>query len=258
MSDVRRTARPIRDLAKATARPLAHRWFGSIEGAHTREPVVALTFDDGPHPRFTPGILDALASHNAKATFFFISHRAATYPELARRVLMEGHEVGLHGLDHLPLPILTLRAVNDRVRKGRKLLEEVIGQRVALFRPPHGDQTIRTYLSVRLAGMQVVGWTATCQDWEQLDLEVIIARAEQRLEPGGILLLHDFVEPDVRRPEPAPTFDRARMVELLLDKLDRKGLEYRTVTDLISGRQERRSLWYRRLVASDRIVDSRG
>jgi len=215
---------------------------GSVNGAETEDPVVAITFDDGPHPDHTPAILEALAARNAKATFFFIAHRAESFPELARTVVEEGHEVGLHGLDHLPLPLLTTRAVVDRVRNGRHVLEGVINRRVGLFRPPYGRQTLRTYAVVRLAGMQVVGWTALCEDWKILDPDEITDRAVARLEPGGILLLHDFLSGNVSRPRPLPQFDRALMVAQLLDKLEEKGLESHTVTDLITRWPERRTL----------------
>lgn len=234
-----------------TLRPLAHGVvdlvagpIGSIKGANTEDLVVSLTFDDGPHPRHTPAILDVLSGFGARATFFFTAQRAAEHQELARKVRDEGHEVGLHSIDHLPLPLLRFGAVWDRVRNGRRMLEDVIEQDVRLFRPPYGDQTLATYLLTRAAGMQVVGWTATCQDWERLPPEEIARRAIERLQPGGILLLHDYVEPDVLQPVPLPDFDRAQLVERILIDLSAKGFETVGVTDLITRWPERRTLWF--------------
>lgn len=229
---------------KSALRPMVRGIFGSIKGVHTAQPVVALTFDDGPNPDATGGILDSLAGHEAKATFFFISRRAAKHPELARRVHREGHQVGLHGQDHLPLPLLTTRAMNERIRGGQRELEGIIGDRISWFRPPYGEQTIRSYLVTRLAGMRVVGWTTTCQDWLELDAEEIADRAATRLSAGGILLMHDFVEPDVREPEPVPAADRVRIVELLLEKLDQKGLSPVTVSELLTAGEPAQTLWF--------------
>lgn len=223
---------------------MAERVFGSVKHAITRDPVIGLTFDDGPSPEHLLPILDVLDRRRARATFFLIAHRAKAHPRLAREIALRGHEVGLHGFDHLPLPILTTRQVVRRVWGGREELERVVGMPVRLFRPPFGEQSLRTYLIARAAGMQVVGWTALCNDWIEQPLTRIVDKALQALEPGGILLLHDHVEPDVRNPAPPPTFDRAEMVDLLLDRLEERGIRADSVGGLLTGRQVRRTLWF--------------
>lgn len=220
--------------------------FGTINGARTDERAAALTFDDGPDPSHTPAILDVLAARGVTATFFMIGHRAAAHRALARRIVSEGHEVGLHGHDHLPLPLLTARSIMERVRGGRRVLEDVLGRAVTVYRPPHGAQTMRTYLLTRMAGLQVVGWTALCQDWKPFEIDAIAARAADRLTPGGILLLHDYVEPDVTKPEPPPTFDRAAMVAAVLERTAARGFSFSSVAALTTRWPARRTLWFTR------------
>jgi peptidoglycan/xylan/chitin deacetylase (PgdA/CDA1 family) len=231
---------------------------GTINGARTSETVAALTFDDGPDPAHTPGILDVLAARGVTATFFMIGHRASAHGALVRRIVSEGHEVGLHGHDHVPLPLLTARSIAERVRGGRRVLEDVAGQAVELYRPPHGAQTVRTYLLTRMAGLQVVGWTALCQDWKPLEIEAIAARAADRLTPGGILLLHDGVEPDVTQPEPPPAFNRAAMVAAVLDRTADRGFSFSSVTALTSRWPERRTLWFTRRARLNHVPITEG
>jgi peptidoglycan/xylan/chitin deacetylase (PgdA/CDA1 family) len=236
MKPVRKLARPVLPLAEST--------FGSIKSVSTTDPVIALTFDDGPSPEHLPAILDVLDRHRARATFFLIAHRARSHPDLAREIAARGHEVGLHGLDHLPLRLLTSREVKRRVWQGRRELERILDSPVTLFRPPFGGQSLRTYLITRSAGMQVVGWTAMAGDWLELPIDEIAAKGVDALEPGGILVLHDHVEVDVRNPAPPPSFDRAAMVDLVLTRLGERGLRAESVSGLMAGRVVRRTLWF--------------
>src|SRR5215210_9112284 len=102
----------------------------SVACVATEERVIALTYDDGPDPERTPGVLDALAEAGARATFFTLVDRAADYPDLIRRVAADGHEIGLHGEDHTRLTNLTFREALRRIRRGKRRLEELIGQPV--------------------------------------------------------------------------------------------------------------------------------
>src|SRR5919107_5789297 len=112
----------------------------SVACVATPQRVVALTYDDGPDPDHTPGVLDALARHGATATFFVLAERAEAHPDLVRRIAAEGHDVGLHGEDHTRLSALPARQALTRIRRGRRRLAAVLGRPVTLYRPADGAQ----------------------------------------------------------------------------------------------------------------------
>ena len=165
---------------------------------------VGLTFDDGPDPEVTDRLLDALAGEGVHATFFFLLDSAEAAPDLVRRTRAEGHEVGLHGLDHRRLTTLPGAEVRDHLRAGRDRLTAVSGIAPRWFRPPFGGQNLRSYVEARRAGMDVVVWTAEGEDWVDRPAEAIAERAVRRAAPGGIVLLHERA-----RPEPWPRGRRA-------------------------------------------------
>jgi peptidoglycan/xylan/chitin deacetylase (PgdA/CDA1 family) len=219
----------------------------SVRGAGRR---IALTFDDGPDPAHTAGVLDALAERRVKATFFMLGERAEAEPELARRVVAEGHEVALHGTDHARLTRLSAAEVDERVRGGRRRLEAVVGRPVRLFRPPYGAQSLRTWLAVRRAGMRVVVWTVDPRDWAADETPAGIAAAAGRLTtPGAIVLLHDGVGADAGvatgASGPYPTFDRAESTSAVLETLAVGGWLPGTVGDLLATGHPVNSAWFR-------------
>ncbi len=150
-------------------RALAHtrvgaRAVGSLHGVVTNEPVFALTFDDGPDPNITPGILELLAARGELATFFMRADRAVEYPDLARRVAAEGHEVGVHGFRHDRLTELGPSGVWRETVLARRELRRIVGVKPHWFRPPHGAQNLRTFLATRMQGMDVAVWAVSVRD----------------------------------------------------------------------------------------------
>jgi peptidoglycan/xylan/chitin deacetylase (PgdA/CDA1 family) len=219
---------------------------GSVRGARTAAPWLGLTFDDGPDTRHTPAILDVLAAHDVKATFFMLVERAEALPELARRVVAEGHEVALHGLDHRRLTTLPPAAVNARMRDGRARLERLAGVPVRRFRPPFGAQSLRTYLAARRQGLEVVVWSAEAHDWEERTAAEVARLAAERATPGGVLLLHDGLAGDPREPATVPpSFDRSEAVEALLRDLGGQGWRLGTVGWLLDAAPAVRTAWFR-------------
>jgi peptidoglycan/xylan/chitin deacetylase (PgdA/CDA1 family) len=230
--------RRIADFALAPA-------FGSVRGAWTSERVVALTFDDGPDPTGTPAVLDQLAVAEQRATFFMLVEQAEACPELARRVVCEGHEVGLHGTTHQRLTTLSASQMATWLHAGQRRLEAVIERPVRRFRPPFGSQTLRSFLAARSAGLEVVVWSADAADWEVGTAEQIAGRGLAGLAPGTVLLLHDGHAPEPVNPRPAPAHDRGEVVRLLLAGLSRHGYQGTSVEALLAGRRARRTAWFR-------------
>jgi peptidoglycan/xylan/chitin deacetylase (PgdA/CDA1 family) len=216
---------------------------GSVRGA-TAAHTVGLTFDDGPGP-WTGPILDTLSAHGATATFFVLVARAEAEPALVRRMVAEGHEVALHGLDHQRLTTLPAGAVRAHIAEGRRRLERVTGAPVRWFRPPYGSQTPRTLAAARRCGLRVVVWSCDADDWIDHEPAHIAELALGRVQAGGILLLHDGFESDDAAPLPEPTFDRAEALGRLLAGLRERDLRAGTVGELLAAGRTRRTAWFR-------------
>ena len=216
---------------------------GSLKGAQV-DGAVGLTYDDGPGPA-TADILDVLAHHQATATFFVLVEQAEAYPDLVRRIVREGHEVGLHGIDHQRLTTMPPKEVRDRVLEGKRRLETWSGRPVRFFRPPYGSQTPRTLLAARRCGLKVVVWTCDADDWVDHQGAHIAQLALDRIRPGGVILLHDRFEADPAAPLPEPQFDRAAVLEVILSGLAERGQHGVAVGQLLSRGRARRTAWFR-------------
>jgi peptidoglycan/xylan/chitin deacetylase (PgdA/CDA1 family) len=223
---------------RATDALLATR-LGSIRSVRTDEPIVALTFDDGPDPEWTPQILDILASKQSHATFFMLLENARAMPELVRRVVDEGHEVGLHGVDHRSLIGGSRQSTRCLLEGAASELAAIAGTPVSYFRPPYNAQTVATFLGARDAGLDTVYCDLDSLDWSGLEEEQAAAGVVVRAAPGNIVLLHDRLADD-----PECAFDRAKTMQFLIDGLQRRSLRSTTLTHLIaSGKVSRTALF---------------
>lgn len=235
--DARRRVRRLADLALAPV--------GSLQGARTDRRLVALTYDDGPEPGGTDAVLAALARAGATATFFQLVERAERHPGLVREVVAAGHEIALHGIDHGRLTELPAARVHRLLVDGRRRLEDVAGVPVSLFRPAYGSQTVRTLLAARRAGLRVVVWGPSAEDWLDGPAAEVAARALPRIGPGAIVLLHDGFEVPAGDPLPRPTFDRGEVCRELLAALGERGYEGTSVRGLLAAGAPRNTAWFR-------------
>ncbi len=160
---------------------------------HTRaSDAIAFTFDDGPDPATTPRVLDLLALHAAHATFFVVGSRAAAHPEIVRRIVAEGHDVGSHTWSHAHTFHFG-SAARQRldIERGLDAVAAITGQRPRLFRPPQGLRT--PPLRRALAGLSLVcvTWSERALDAMGRDSRAIVRRLDPAVRAGAILALHD-------------------------------------------------------------------
>src|SRR5438309_440201 len=162
------------------------------------EHQVAITFDDGPDPRWTPKILDILKAANVKATFFVVGVNAERYPDLVRRIVNEGHEIGNHTYYHPNLALCWPEHIRLELNATQLLLETITGRATTLFRPPYASDTGPTQLS-ELAPLKiaedlnylVVLENIDPQDWAKPGADIILRRIKQQRHDGSVILLHD-------------------------------------------------------------------
>lgn len=158
------------------------------------EPVVYLTFDDGPHPVWTPLVLDTLARHGAVATFFLLGQNASVYPRLVARLVDAGHDVENHTFDHASLDRMDREAFIAEVRDTDRAILVAAGERaepIACLRPPYGAVDERTRDLAAELGKTVALWSVDPQDWRLPGAEQIASHLLANVRPGAILLLHD-------------------------------------------------------------------
>lgn len=163
----------------------------TLFAVRTETKAMALTFDDGPDPAWTPLLLDRLKALGAKATFFLIGARALRHPELVARIVAEGHEIGNHTWSHVSLPTLSEAGAAEQLRRARDALKGAGG---ALMRPPYGDETFATNRIARAMGYRVTLWSVNPEDWLDDDSDTLARRILDRAHPGAIVLLHDSLQ----------------------------------------------------------------
>jgi peptidoglycan/xylan/chitin deacetylase (PgdA/CDA1 family) len=226
--------RDVPDRLRSTARRGA-RVLGSVVAVQTSEPLVVLTYDDGPEPGGTEPILNALADARATATFFVLLTRARRYPALLAEVVAAGHEIGFHGVDHRPLVWLSREAVRRTCTDGRTELEDRVGGPVRWMRPPYGRQTPATWSGVRSSGFVPVLWGPSTADALPASMAVRVHRATSDVRRGAILLAHDgYAGPDDGVDDgPAPVLDRGRLTAEILAAYRARGLGGSSLADAL-------------------------
>ncbi|MFA9556993.1 polysaccharide deacetylase family protein [Evansella sp. AB-rgal1] len=190
---------------------------------------VALTFDDGPDPRFTPQLLDVLNEYGVKATFFIMGARAEAHPDLVQRIVEEGHIIGNHTFWHPNLVEQGEVATLEReVQKTEDFLESLIGYRTKLFRAPYGFLYNELVEKLRDMDYTIVGWSVDSLDWQEDSPEEIAFNVLSNTTPGSIILMHDGAEWEGDRT------NTIQSLQEIITTLQQGGIEFVTVPELLT------------------------
>ncbi|WP_079527163.1 polysaccharide deacetylase family protein [Solibacillus isronensis] len=195
----------------------------------TDQKRIALTFDDGPDPRFSNDVLDVLKQYNVPATFFVLGSKAVANPEIVKRMQNEGHVIGNHTYAHPNLvEEADLGTLEREVTRTEDALNEIIGYRTKLFRPPYGFLYNELVEKLGKMNYYVIAWDVDSLDWQEDPPEVIASRVVDNIHPGAIILMHDGAE---------STGDRTNTtlsLQQIIPQLQEQGYEFVTVPDLLS------------------------
>jgi peptidoglycan/xylan/chitin deacetylase (PgdA/CDA1 family) len=194
----------------------------SYNQVKTDYPVVALTFDDGPHPELTPKLLDHLKKRNVRATFYLIGRNVTAYPEIVRRMVDEGHEIGNHTYSHPALSKMSASRVKSELDRTTAAIREAAGVTPATMRPPYG--ATNTALNRRIKeefGMPVIMWSVDPQDWRYRNASRVSSHIISNAKSGDIILAHDIHASTIAA------------MPAVLDALLGKGFQFLTVSELL-------------------------
>jgi len=164
---------------------------GTFYLANTDEKVIALTFDDGPSPEWTPQILDELKKSDVKATFFMVGKFVEKYPEIARRAVKEGHEIGNHTFSHPVLFFASPDQIKKEILQAEAAIKNATGKSTTLFRPPKAWLTEERKKEIKDLGYTIVLWTLNSKDWVTFHDKHIRRYLLKRVRSGDIILFHD-------------------------------------------------------------------
>jgi peptidoglycan-N-acetylglucosamine deacetylase len=190
----------------------------------TKQPVVAVTFDDGPDPVLTPRLLDLLKERGIHATFFLVGQNVAAQPAIVQRIVAEGHEVANHSWSHPLLTSLKEQSVESQLRRTHDAIVAACGVAPLLYRPPYGAIRLSQRTKIEQSfGYAAILWDVDPEDWKKpRTAQKVYDRVLAQTKPGSIILCHDIHEPTVAA------------MPAVLDDLKGRGYAFATVTQLIA------------------------
>ncbi len=180
---------------------------------------IALTFDDGPHYKYTSLLLDGLKERNVKATFFVLGCNAEKNYSLLKRMADEGHLIGNHTYSHKNLYRLKETKIKEEIDKTNQIIEAITGKMPKYFRPSYGNYNGKI---LKLANMEAILWNVDSLDWKIKNSKRITYRVINKVNDGSIILMHDIYKSSVNA------------ALLIIDKLQQEGYEFVTVEELLN------------------------
>jgi peptidoglycan/xylan/chitin deacetylase (PgdA/CDA1 family) len=206
-------------------------------GAGRGSRQLALTFDDGPNDPHTLRLLEVLARHDVKATFFLIGRFVAEKPEIAREVARAGHAIGNHTFNHPNLIFCSAARVRSELEQCRTVLAETVGEHSNLWRPPFGARLPHVLSVGRKLGLEPVMWTVSSNDWKIRSADAIEQRVARRIRGGDVILMHDggHVRMGANRARTVEATDR------LIRRFKDQGYEFVTVEEMAGAKGRSRA-----------------
>lgn len=207
-------------------------WYGrTFAGGVRGSKQIALTYDDGPNDPHTMKLLDVLAKHSVRATFFMIGRYVQRRPDIARAVAQAGHVIGNHTFTHPLLIFKSEAGTHAELANCHQALEDAIGEHSNLFRPPFGGRRSATLRVARKLGLETVMWNVSGHDWNAASATVIEEKIARQMRGGDVILLHDGGHR-------ALGADRAQTIiatENLIVQYRNQGYEFLPVTDIMKA-----------------------
>ena len=201
----------------------------TISYVTTSEKIVALTFDDGPNPNATEPILDILREHGVLATFFVTGENAKRHPDLIRRIIAEGHELGNHSWDHTRLTYKSPDFIRQQIQQTDELLRYLEYDGTIHFHAPFGHGLfILPHTLMRMERPHIL-WSITLYDWEDISPVDMLEKLDRQIAPGAIILLHDGYTEDEYQSRQATV----ELVEMILQTYLAEGYTFATISTLV-------------------------
>ena len=187
---------------------------------------IALTFDDGPHPRNTPEILKILNKYGVKATFFVIGTNVKNYPETLSMVAEAGHELGNHTYSHGVLKCKSKEEIRKEIIDTEREISKKNEYITTLIRPPCGFYDEKLISLANENDYKVVLWSIDTHDWSHASVESIVSTVTNRVKGGDIVLFHDYISGENNTPE---------ALQIIIPRLLKQGYEFVTVSELLQS-----------------------
>lgn len=207
-----------------------------VSKGSTTEKIIALSFDDGPHPEYTVQILDLLKQYNIKATFFVLGMHAESFPDIIRREVSEGHEIGNHSYSHVNMRKASKKTIKEEFDKTQEIIYSISKIRPKLFRPPYGNYNDEVIKVVSNDEASIVLWTfyQDSKDWGNPGVDVIVNTTLSKIQNGDIILFHDYIY--------KPESNTVEALKEIIPELIKEGYQFVTISELINLSKERQVL----------------